>query len=128
MKSSATRCVHSGATVVFPEAVLRLGTTPPPNCSTSVKVWVSPPVFVMTIDCPTRAFSVEGANCHAATVCVAESSELNSAKVRVPFFLQVPAPIPALNETESQLSIAVTRTVVDGPELSVQANRMHEPT
>jgi len=34
---------HSGAGFGFPESVLRSGTKPPPNLSTLVKVWVSPP-------------------------------------------------------------------------------------
>jgi hypothetical protein len=51
-------------TVVVPPSWFSNGTTPPPNCSTTVNVCVSPPTFVAMNSCPTMTRRWAGPNCH----------------------------------------------------------------
>ena len=84
--------------------LVRLGTIPPPNSSTSVNVCVSPPQL-MTRNCsPRRAFMVFGAKYHEPT----KPCRVNCAMKLSP--TQVPGPSLALNVVGSQLSFMFTTT------------------
>src|SRR5262245_53715321 len=98
------KSAHSGATVVLPEASFSVGTLPPPNAATGVKVCVSPPRFSTLMMVPTFSPVWSGLNFHAPTNRLCASSALNSAIVVPPLRTHAPAPRTALNDAESQSS------------------------
>src|SRR5580765_804209 len=68
---------------------------------------------------PWRTVISDGTNRHAPTEPVACNSALNDASVVVPRPRHVPAPIPALNVAESQLSWICTALLRNGLLLSL---------
>src|SRR5215471_5497678 len=88
---------HRTAGVVLPDRALRSGTTPPPNCVTHVKVWVSPPTFRAIRVWPDRTGGCDGLNAHDLTTFLAVSSAMKSLNVVVPLPTHPPAPRTALN-------------------------------
>src|SRR6187200_2328845 len=87
---------------------LRLSTMPPPNCSTSVNVWTSPPRLTATNVWPTRTLVVFGEKCQAPTNPSRVSASMKSWNVMPPDRLQVPGPTTALKVAGSHASIMLT--------------------
>lgn len=106
----------NGVVPAGPPTPLRGGTNPPPNATTSVNVWSSPPAFLARTVCPARTEIYPGENCHAGCpmmfVASGENSiPMNSPKVvssRCGVATHVPGPTAALNVAGSQLSTNAT--------------------
>ena len=115
-KSSAGTFRHSGAGTRLPLRSFRIGMNPPPNCSTGVKVCTSPPTFLTSKASPSCVVARSGLKRHERTVCVADSSAMNSSKVVGPGFTQAVGSLSAaLKLAGSQLSCPMMAPAWSGP-------------